>query len=435
MKRILLLTMISAFVAISCASNPAQLGHIDTHVQSGSFEPAIESINEVRESSRGTWYNSQNDILFYLDRGMICHYAGLYQESFEDLATAEQLIEEAFTKSVTQDVASYILNDNTKDYAGEDYEDLYTNIFNALNYYHLGSIENAMVEIRRLNEKLVLLADKYQEAAERVRDADDSVDTTTIEASKFSNSALARYLGMLFYRSVGNIDGVRIEREELSNAFSLAPEVYPYEIPSSVEGESSIPSGMARLNVIAFVGLSPMKVEENIIIPLPFPPPNHSTRIALPVMVDRLQTINRVEVVLDSGERFDLELLENIGAVARETFKSAYSLTVLKSTVRAIARTTASAVGAQAANRAGGELAGFAAGLAGRAFSEAAEKADLRISRYFPDRALVGGINLEPGDYVVTVNFYGESGLVETSTQELSVASNALNLTQFACLR
>ena len=425
------------FMFISCASKPGVThAEMDAGVQEGAFDEVLvqldtERSRPARGRDRSTAYSTRNEVLFYLDRGMIAHYAGLYQESFENLERAEQLIEEAFTRSVSQDIASLIVNDNMRDYSGESYEDLYVNVFNALNRYHLNDLQGAVVEVRRLNEKLSLLADRHQRAVERVKESNDKLDTTNIEASRFSNSALARYLGILFYRAIGNRDGVRIEHEELEQAFRLAPEIYANPIPSSVREELSVPPDMARLNVIAFTGLSPLKEEENVVIPLPFPPPQHEARIALPVLVSRPQTITRVEVVLSTGEKFDLQLLEDIGAVAKETFKSSYALTVLRSTARAIARTTAVAASAAAAGRRGGEAAGLATRILGRVLSEAAENADTRISRYFPNYALVGGINLEPGTYMMTINFYGARGLMESHRREVSVQSNVLNLEQF----
>ena len=425
-----------AFLSFSCATNSAAYARIDSQVQAGSHEAAVAALND-RRGARRTVYTARNDVLFYLDRGMVKHFAGMYMGSFEDLHNAERLIEEAFTRSMTQEVGALLLSDTVVEYRGENYEDLYISVFNALNFHALGNIERALVEVRRMNEKLNLLADRYERVKRRVLDSSGYLDASQVpmEATSFSNSALARYLGMLFYRGTGRYDSARIDYEELLRAFSLAPEVYNHPIPASVHEELVIPAGEARLNVIAFTGLAPIKEETNILIPLPFAFPNNSTRIALPVMVDRPRTITRAEVVLSSGERFPLELLEDIGAVARETFKATRSLTILRSTARAISRTTAAAAGAHAAQRAGGDGVGLLVGVAGRVFSEAAEQADTRISRFFPAQALVGAINLPPGSYTVTVNFFGQSGLVSSQSRQMEIRENALNLTRFVCLR
>jgi hypothetical protein len=425
----------AALLLLSCASNPAIYARIDSLVKDGSFYDALTSINSLRDG-RGTVYSQRNDVLFYLDRGMIKHHAGMYRESFQDLHMAERLIEEAFTRSLTQEISALLLNDTLIEYRGENYEDLYINVFNALNFYFLGDMEGALVEIRRLNEKLVVLEDRYQRLARRVFDSNEHLDPRQLpmESVRFSNSALARYLGVLFYRGTGRFDSARIDYEELIRAFSLAPEIYNHPIPSSVHGELSIPDGKARLNVLAFTGLAPTKEERHIFIPLPFAFPNNVARLALPVMIDRPQTITRVEVVLDTGERFTLELLENMAAVARETFRATYSLMVLRSAARAITRATAAAASAHAAEQQVQGL-GLLVGALGRTFSEAAERADLRISRFFPARALVGAINLTPGIFTVTANFYGSSGLVSSQTKQIDVREHTLNLTRFICPR
>ena len=256
-----------------------------------------------------------------------------------------------------------------------------------------------------------------------------------MEASRFSNSALARYLGILFYRGTGRADSARVDYEELLRAYELAPDVYANRIPSSVHEELSVPAGMGRLNAIAFTGLSPVKVEENIVIPLPLPAPNNFARLPFPRMQNRAQSVQRAEAVLNTGERFALELIEDMGAVARETFKSKHGLTVLKTTARVIMKNAAGAGAAAAVAKNSDESLGYLMGLAMKAFTEASEQADTRLSRYFPNHALVGGINLAPGNYELTINFYGPGGLVFSESREISVRERALNLEEFVHLR
>ena len=425
------------FAFLSCATSPKAYEEVDAAFRSGSYEKALAVLNDDKSKVRKTNYPSKNEILLYLDRGMIAHYAGQHKDSSQDLETAERLIEEAFTKSITQAIGSYILNDNTKDYAGEDYEDLYTNVFNALNYYHNNDLEGALVEIRRLNEKLQYLADKYERAKKKVLDSNDQVDPRQLpmEASRFSNSALARYLGILFYRAIGKADDVRIDYEEFLRAYELAPEVYSNLVPSSVADELSVPPGKGRLNLIAFTGLSPVKEEQNILIPLPLPFPNNFARLEFPKMVNRANSVQRAEVVLDNGERFPLELVENMSAVAEETFKSRLGLIILKTTLRTIIKNTASITASAAVTKSSNEGFGFLAGVVGKVITEASEKADTRLSRYFPSHALVGGINLEPGNTTVTVNFYGSGGLISSERREVRARENTLNLEEFICLR
>ena len=423
------------FCFLSCAGSPHLYQDIDDEVRSASYIKALSSME--KRDVKSSIYNNKNVILYYLDRGIIEHYAGLWHESSKNLEEAERLIEAAFTRSIGQEISSYIINDNAKDYSGEDYEDLYINVFNALNYYQRNDIEGALVEVRRVNEKLIYLADKYERAREKVVTSNTDLDDPqySVEAVKFSNSALARYLSLLFYRAQGNYDSVRIDFQELHRAYELAPDVYNHPPPASLDEEISIPQGKARLNVLSFTGMSPIKEEVTRQIPLPLPPPNTLARLALPRMLDRPSAIERVEVVLNSRQRFTLELLEDMSRVATETFKAKYSLTVIKTAARTIAKTIASAGAAKAAEERAEGL-GFVIGLLGKIASDVSEQADLRMSRYFPGRAYVGGINLDPGIYSMTVNYYGNRGLI-ASDQESNVLVEAgkLNLMKFVCLK
>jgi hypothetical protein len=422
------------FLFCSCASNP--YNKVDDAIQRGDYEGGFAVIEEKKKDI----YRDKDAILYYLDKGMIAHYAEHYDDSTQLLQEGEQAIEEAFTKSVTMEIGSYLLNDKTKEYDGEDYEDIYINTFNALNYYHKNDLEGALVEIRRMNEKLQFLATKYGEITSNLQqkalEEGGEVPPNSESSSQFSDSALARYLGMLFYRGEGYDDDARIDRDQLKVAFANAANVYTYPLPSSIDAELDVPPGKARLNVIGFGGLSPIKQEETFRIPLP---QYRYIKIALPVMVYRPSSISRVEVVFDNGNSYNLELLEDMEAVARETFKEKAKVIYLKSVIRAtIKGATASALDA-AGDHTGGDT-GLILGLASlgaQIFVEASEQADLRISRYFPAKAYVGGINLDPGTYSFKINYYTPNGSVIASFNyhNIAIREHNLNLVEAVCLK
>jgi hypothetical protein len=435
MKIVRGLLFFAGVLFLSCATtNP--YGRVDDAVYRDDYPEGIARIEKDRKSL----YRDKDILLYYLDGALLNHYALRYEESSQLFQAGERAIEDAYTKSITMEIGTYILNDTTREYGGEDYEDIYINVFNALNYYHLGSIEDAMVEIRRMNNKLQFLASKYgvitsklqQKALEDAVTVPSNPDADT----HFFNSALARYLGMLFYRGTGRADDARIDRDQLKLAFANAPGVYTYPLPSSIDDELTIPPGKARLNVIAFSGLGPIKAEETLRIPVSR---NQYVKIALPVLVQRPSQVSRIEVFLDTGEQFSLELLEDIEAAARETFKERADLIYLKSVIRAVLKTASSSILDSASDEVGGG-AGLALGIlsiGAQIFAEASEQADLRISRYFPARAYAGGINLDPGVYSLTVNYYTAGGQLAASFDQknIVIAENQLNLTEVVCLK
>jgi hypothetical protein len=241
---------------------------------------------------------------------------------------------------------------------------------------------------------------------------------------------------MLFYRGSGRPDDARIDGEYLRLAFANSPALYPQPLPSSLEHDLDVPPGLARLNVLAFAGLSPVKKAETLRLPLG---ENRYLKISLPYMVYRPSASARVEIALDDGRRFDLELLEDIEAVARETYKAREGLIYLKTIIRAFLKSAGQAVfDAMAEDTEGGaSLVYSILSLGSQIFAEASEQADIRISRYFPARAYAGGINLSPGRYSCEAFYYNAAGRVVASFryEDILVQENRLNLVEVVCLK
>ncbi len=435
-----------SYFLLSCATSPEAYKNIDFSVNENNFEAAVKEIKTGQEKQIPI-YPSRNAIMLFLDKGLLEFYAGNYEASSQDLQEAERLIEEAYTKSISANFLSYIVNDNTKEYPGEDFEDIYINVFNALNYYKKGNIEGALVEIRKLtlsSGKLDMLARKYNykdpasgaSLEELVRKETGSGNLPDLEKINFSNSALARYLSALFYQADGNLDSARIEFEQLQRAFLTQKNIYKNPIPEAVEQARNIPEGKARLNIISFTGLSPVKEEE--IIEYNFPGLGYSLNLAtfkLPKLVKRPSLINRIEVVIDGEEHFDLELLEDIGAVIQETFAIRYSNIVLKTYIRTLMKYTTTVVAAAVIAENQSEALAVLFALAAKKTFEATENADIRMSRYLPDKAHIGGINLTPGKYNVTVNFYSGGRIVSAKEyRNIAVRERGLNLIDAANL-
>jgi len=424
------------FVLFSCVST-GNFSEVDRAVEQSRYNESVG----ILESRRALIYSPARDsALYFLDKGLLAHYAGQHEESSELLGLGEQAIEEAFTKSISRGVGSFLLNDNVLEYDGEDYEDIYINVFNALNYYHRGEIEGAMVEIRRMNNKLAHLTDKYDvlmsDMQKLALEKGGEIPANPAAPSKFSDSALARFMGMLFYRAMGLYDDARIDSEGIRVAFANAPEIYRFPVPSSVAEELNIPRGMARVNVMAFSGLSPVKRAITMRIPIPGP---RWVKISLPELVSRPSGVERIEVIFDDGRSFVPELLEDMDAVASDTFRNKQNYIYTKTVLRAITKAAGSAAMAVASEKTEGtaSLLLNIASLSTQLFAEMSEQADLRISRYFPGRAWVGGINIEPGTYSFRVDFHNRSGKVIDSQRftDVRIGERGLNLFEAFCLK
>jgi hypothetical protein len=438
----------------TCATRSEAYQDIDQAVQESEFAQGIEAIRKSQESKRPI-YPEKNAISLFLDKGLLEHYAGNYAESSKDLQEAERLIEEAFTKSITADLASYVANDNTREYPGEDFEDIYLNIFNALNYYKDDKIDGALVEIRKLtwtSGKLDMLSRKYENADKKA--GGDTLtqlsklgftsfpDLPQRKSVVFSDSALARYLSALFYLGEGNADSARIEFGQMKSAFDASPNVYSNPFPPSAVAAQNVPDGKARLNIISFTGLSPIKEEEifNQVFPFFQNAVLWYPQFKLPVLVKRSSQIDRIEVVIEGGGTFNLELLENMGTVIEETYNARFSRVFFKTYIRTLLKYASVDIAVTAAraysDSALVELAAVASALAAKAAFDATESADIRMSRYLPDKAHIGGINLDPGNYHLTVHYYsGRHIIAKEEHKDVAVRAGRLNLIETINLR
>jgi len=431
-----------SLIILSCATGSGAFMEIDNAVEQGNFNAAIESIKFAQNGGR-VLYNERNAISLFMDKGLLEHYAGNYTASSADLQNAERLIEEAYTKSITQGFLSYIINDNAKDYPGEDFENIYLNVFNALNYYNMGNIEGALVEIRKLsmqNGKLDMLAGKYEytdpytgeSIFDRTKKETGVSQLPQTKSVSFSNSALARYLGALFFQAAGNSDSARIEFDQLYKAFESNRNIYGSRIPQAAAEAQNVPAGKARLNIISFTGLSPVKEEQLIYQYLPFQHPVlQFAYFKLPVLIKRPSMITRIEVAVGGQGSFNMELLEDMSAVIEDTFNARFSNILLKTYIRTIIKYAIADITAAEASRNTSEFTGLLVALGARAAMDSSERADIRMSRYLPDKAYIGGINLDPGTYDVYINYYhGNSVIYREEFPEVNVRAGRLNLIQ-----
>jgi len=426
---------------VSCASNNFDFTPIYNDVNDGNYESAIHTLNSKKDSI----YGSHDEIISYLDNGVIQHYAKNYKESNEQFSKAELLIDKYKARSISQTVSSFMTNDLAMDYAGEDYEDIYTNIFMSLNYLADSNLEDAMVEVRRFDNKLKVLKINYEREVQIQNDS-SSEEGAKIEpiSIKFSDSALARYLSMIMYRTDKDLSNAEVDLKYLKRAFKTQNELFDFSIPSTIEEEINIPKNMARLNILGFYGKAPIKTEE--VTKVYYPYAGIWYKLSLPVMKKQTSQINKIIVEVQSkktGEKIykQLEKIESIENIALDTFQQKYSVIKAKSLARAITRATTNfALDATADKLAddgnmGAALLFSLAGLAVKAHTEVNEIADTRTSRFFPANASVTGITLEPGLYDVSVFFMNNNQLIKNMVETIDVKTNKLNILEVECLK
>jgi hypothetical protein len=249
----------------------------------------------------------------------------------------------------------------------------------------------------------------------------------------------------------GNKDTARYNLFELKNAFST-PAYKGLAIPAAVavsgnRGDEKgplldIPAGKGQLNVLAFAGLSPVKVEQNDEALLPFLqyPDLKVANVKIPRLEQRPSAVSAVSVSVQGGSNFKLDLLEDIDAVLTDTFQGRQSSVYLKTFTRVLAKYIVADVAANASVKAARDKgspevmalgAGKGVAVAAKKALDASEAADIRGGRYLPSKAYVGAVNLNPGTYTVTINYQGGT----SSTQTVQIRQGAISLVEAVCLK
>lgn len=427
---------------MSCVSANLDYSQVDSEINQGNFDNAIKVIK-----NNSYYYYSANDkVLSYLDAGILLHLARNYDNSNENLQKAEVEIEKNFAKSISQSVGQILVNDGVADYPGETYEDIYTNIFKCLNYIHLNKLEDAMVEIRRFDNKMKVVGHEYQGIIDRQK-LDMTTDIERNEFSqvdssvKFHNSALARYLSMLLYRTEGDYDSARIDYEKINDAYRFQPELYNFSMPTGLKDELVMPEKGARVNVISFTGKGPVKYEEVCRIPLE----STYVKFAIPVLERRPTDIRAIQVVFtsqDSGLSYKLNLhaIESIENIAADTYKQHFAAIYARAVTRCITKAVKTGVyDAISRYSDDSQIRGIFSmlNLFSRVSTEVTETADTRISRYFPGYASIGGITIPEGQYTVSCNFYNSQSrrVYVITIPDYEFSKGKLNLLEFNYLR
>lgn len=443
-----------AVLSCGCSSVATRRGFYDpivADVRSENYPGAVVKIEKALEENK---FTKKDRFLYFLDAGLALHYAGNYQLSNEKLQLAEEAAEELFTKSISRAAASVLLNDNVLEYSGEDYEILYANLIKALNYLALGEFDEAFVEIRRANNKLGLLEDKYAEAArEYQRGAEADTTKTGIDYKpkhvRFYNDAFARYLSMHLYAADDKPDDARIDYNFLTEAFESQPFVYNFAQPEVFyQAENK-----AILSVVALAGLGPRKEAFTLRLrtdkdlglvqilytdsdgreaeyghlPLPVEA-DYYFKFAIPRVDARPSDIGRIRLLANGIEVGELRLLEDVAAVAEETFEAKKSLIYLRSVARAVAKGLVAHNMKKKADTGG--LEGWLKKAAIDVATDVSENADLRSAQLLPGKVYVGDFALEPGIYDLAVEFYAADGLLISRDvfTGYNVTSSGLNL-------
>ncbi len=135
-------------------------------VKQNNFEVANKILSNDSKWER----HDRNKLLFYLNKGTVLWMQGDYASSKVYFEKADFFVED-FQKNYGQQFLSLLVNPNVMTYPGEDFEQILIHYYGALNYLNLNQYDDALVEGKRMLEKMQRVTDKYKSKNKYKRDA------------------------------------------------------------------------------------------------------------------------------------------------------------------------------------------------------------------------------------------------------------------------
>jgi hypothetical protein len=426
LRRILVLAAAACTLQPACTSQMARSPSVKDYVDRQDFAAALD---EIEQMDKGT-----SRLLYLYEKGIVLHYSGRYEESSDVLEEAEHLFDDLYTKSLTREIGAVLTSDNVIEYRGERFEAAFIHYYKILNYLHLRDMNGALVECRKLNNRLRFFAD-----------SEDSV---------YVRDPFLQYLTGMVYMEAGELDDADVSLRAALESYGAAGERYRLETPPELrcdlvrcasrlgdaagaalyaEDTQGCESGEGKreygtVNVFLECGYAPYKIEQNIVLPIYKGEINDDTdsrkfavtltnrygepvnedlkldyllRIAVPELVSSPETFAgaTVRATDERGSREDPAwVVENIDSLAFEAFDARRGGIMLKTVARALAKYLAK----QGVDEKS-EIAGWVVNL----FNVATEAADIRSWATLPQTIRMARLVLPKGTYDLEIVLHG----------------------------
>jgi hypothetical protein len=402
-----------AAMLCACAGVPSYKG-IETPMAEGDFERAAEKV----EKSAGS-YSKRSALVYFMDRLITTHLAGQYRASNRYAEKSHRLIDDLYTRSISGEAGTWLLNDSSRDYRGEHFEQIMVHLFSLINYGALGDPEEALVEARRADLK-------FREHARRHG-----------ENAPYSEDALMRWLAAVMYEAEGERDDAFLDYKKTLQAFQNYSKQFGTAVPDQAVADAQRMAGRLRetaalkkikadfptarerprqegdadLVVIVYEGLAPKKVSDRWSIPLADDAGNMQYfSLAYPRMVAGPPVMDRAFAEVGEGLPVNLELFEDIQAIAIADLNDRLGRIKAKAIARAAAKFK---VGQSIQDNQESLGKKALASLFTNLYSLASEQADIRSWRTLPARIHVARLRLKEGQYPVRLRMQRIGGKEE----------------------
>ncbi len=381
MKKLFLLSILG--LAGGCATYQSNVAPAKRALMAGDAAQAVQLLKPY------VLQESKDQLIYLLDYASSLQMAGEYEESNKYFLQADRLMDELDYHSISKVAGSMLASEEMVQYKGESFERVLVNAYMALNYIMLGKMEDALVETRRLNEKL----SKYQREGEHA----------------YEENPFAHYLAGLIWESDKKYDDAYIEYKrayELNPLMERLPtelltlsklskrqdeyKKWKQEFPSSFENPAAYDKNMGELVVLVQQGWVPTKH------PRPEAP-------RYPMLLPEYSMIQDCRVQVIEGDSRRCQMAYNVQKVAIQTLNDDYGSLVARR-LGGVATKMVVADQVRQQNKLAGDLL-----LLGMLISD---RADLRQWSFLPQTFQIVRWYLPAGTYQVQMQGLSWSGAI-----------------------
>lgn len=431
------LIFICLFPLLSCATYYEVNQEFNRYFEQGELEEADRILEKNKKLA-----DSKEKLLYLVNRGVVLSMMGEYSQSNDYLEDA-YLYSEDYHKNYINIAASYLTNPSFVAYKGEDHELLLILYYKALNYLQMGEYNSALVECKRLNIRLQQLSDKYKSEKKYQRDAFiHTLMGIIYDAQKDYNNAFIAYRNALeiYQNDYSDMFKVpvpdQLKEDILRTAFltGFKEEYDQYKKKFAIDYDYE-PSEGSDLVFFWNNGLGPVKSEWSINFAVvkgeggvfnitndefgfsfPFKVSDEEDRsdlsdlrffrVAFPKYIERTE-FYQTGYLKYNGGTYQLELAEDINAIAFKTLQERMLLEFGKSLLRVALKKAAE-------KQAEKESDGFATAVS--FLNAVTEKADTRNWQTLPHSIYYTRIPLRQGNNTVSLGLHAPNGKNEERT-------------------
>ncbi len=407
-----LLVAAGFLLVISCAvAYTNTMAPVIKDLGNGNSHRALSTLKDVFPDTTG-----RDRLLYLMELGNLARYAGMQSIAQSVLLQADRLSDNLRGTDLQQQAQSMVTSDLALDFRGADYEKVFINYCLASSYAESGDIEDAVVEARRVNEKLKEINTAYQS-----------------NPNRYTDDAFVRYFMGILYEMDGDYDDALISyRLALATYDSVYVEDYQLSAPTRLKldamrlaeyngFESLVSTFETRWPGLNWQGTGASSTMGEIVAVVELG--SISSRrasdftvyaddrvysLALPV-IPKFARRRVTGSITAGGETAPLFLVEDLNGIARENLEDQAGRNIARAAARLAVKAGLSSLGEDITEQiTDNENVSSGVGLILSIIGAATEQADLRAWLTLPAQIQMCRLQVPPGSWPVTVTVNGK---------------------------